>query len=221
MTPRGNEASCADPVHRCNWAKAGVRDVTFKLEDGTTVSASREILAEKNEVLRSMLMGSFVEGTNSCIELPERSRSSLEILIHFLYGCRCEVLDNGDVKTYIEVVFLSQMYMLNSLQAFAMAKMISSIKDGRDIITIYESSVGVIDENLILQALCTVLVKPMKTWKRARWLKEMFQSEHACDIEHNIRMILHHPLDLNRLICNCDQSKSLYRISESEYTKLC
>ncbi|XP_042892679.1 uncharacterized protein LOC122266852 [Penaeus japonicus] len=221
MTPRGNEASCTDPVHRCNWAKAGVRDVTFKLEDGSTVSASREILAEKNEVLRSMLMGSFVEGTNSCIELPERSRSSLEILIHFLYGCRCEVLDNGDVKTYIEVVFLSQMYMLNSLQAFAMAKMISSIKDGRDIITIYESSVGVIDENLILQALCTVLVKPMKTWKRARWLKEMFQSEHACDIEHNIRMILHHPLDLNRLICNCDQSKSLYRISESEYTKLC
>ncbi|XP_069974894.1 uncharacterized protein [Penaeus vannamei] len=221
ITPRGSESSHTDPQDKCKWAKESVRDVTFKLEDGSTVSASREILAEKNEVLRNMLMGSFVEGTTSCITLSDRSRASYEILIHFLYGCRCDVLDSGDIKTYIELVFLSQMYMLNSLQTFAMAKMISSIKVGRDIIGIYESGVGFIDENLILQALCTVLVKPMKTWKRARWLKELFQSEHACDIDHNIRMILHHPLDLNRLICNCDQSKSLYRISESEYTKLC
>ncbi|XP_071538495.1 uncharacterized protein [Panulirus ornatus] len=208
-------------VKECKWKDDETKDVTFKLDDGSTVSANREFLAEKNEVLRGMLMGSFAEGVSTFVELPLTSKTSLEMLIHFLYGCRCDLMEKGDVKAYIDLVFFSQMYMVENLHSYAVFKMMSSINDGGDIIRIYESGVGRIDENLILQALCVVLVKPMKTWKRALWIKELFESKHAEDINHNIRMIIYHPLDMNRLICNCDQSLSLYMVNESAYRKLC
>lgn len=206
---------------KCKWKDDEVKDVTFKLEDGSTVSANREFLSEKNEVLRGMLMGSFVEGESSFVKLALKSKSSLEMLIHFLYGCRCDFMESKNVTEYIDLVFLSQMYLVEDLHSYAMLKLLDSISDGEDIIRIYESGVGHIDENLILQVLCIALVRPMKTWKRARWLKELFQSSHSEDIDHNIRMIIHHPLDMNRLVCCCDQSQCLYKVSESEYTKLC
>lgn len=198
------------------------QDVTFRLKDGSTVSANRESLAEKNEVLRGMLLGSFSEGSSPSVELPWCSKKSVEMLIHFLHGCRhCSLMECGRMEAYVELVLMSQMYLVEGLQGYAEARMIASISEWEDVIHIYESGVGRINENLILQAICLVLVKPMKTWKRARWIKGLFQSPHAEDIDHNIRMILHHPLDMNRLVCNCNQSLSLYMVSESEYRKLC
>nr|XP_045614950.1 uncharacterized protein LOC123768446 isoform X1 [Procambarus clarkii] len=205
----------------CKWENDKVKDVIFKLDDGSTISANREFLSEKNEVLRGMLMGSFVESGSSYVKMPLTNKAALEMLIHFIYGCRCDVMDSGNMSAYIDLVFISQMYFVKHLHAYAVFKMMASISDGEDILKIFESGVGHIDENLILQALCTVLVRPMKTWKRARWMKELFQSSHSKDIDHNIRMIIHHPLDMNRLVCTCDQSLSLYMVSESVYTKLC
>lgn len=216
-----SDLSEAEKLKDCKWKHDETKDVTFKLDDGSTVSANREFLAEKNEVLRGMLKGSFVESGSNFVEMPTISKTSLEILIHFLYGCRCDLMEKGDVQTCIDLVFFSQMYMVKNLHSYAVFKMMSAINDGGDIIRIYESGVGRIDENLILQALCVVLVRPMKTWKRALWMKELFESVHAEDINHNIRMIIYHPLDMNRLTCNCDQSLSLYMVSESAYRKLC
>ncbi|KAK3884636.1 hypothetical protein Pcinc_011101 [Petrolisthes cinctipes] len=216
------------PPHRrpvqsreCKFACDKNKDITFKLKDGSCVSANREFLAEQNEVLSNMLMGSFSEGNSSCIELAWTCKASVEELMHFLYKCECNVMGRGDTKAYIELMFMSQMYLMDDLHAYAVHNLIPSISGGDDIISIYESEVGRIDEHIILQALCNALVKPMKTWKRAIWLKELFQSRHAEDIDHNIRMIIHHPLDMNRQVCNCDQSLSLYRVSESDYRKLC
>ncbi|XP_042211032.1 uncharacterized protein LOC121858595 isoform X2 [Homarus americanus] len=203
----------------CKWGLDEIKDVTFKLEDGSTVSANREFLAEKNEVLRGMLKGTFVEGVSSFVEWPCSSKTPVEMLIHFLYGCRCDFMESRDIKTYIELMFLSQMYLVENLYSYAVFKMMSSISDGDDIIKIYESGVGRMKN--LLQALCKALVKPMKTWKRARWMKELFQSEHSEDIDHNIRMIIHHPLNMNRYVCNCDLSLSLYMACESVYGKLC
>lgn len=197
------------------------KDITFRLKDGSCVSANREFLAEKNEVLSNMLMGSFSEGLSSCIDVAWTCKASVEELMHFFYQCECGLMGQGDTKAYIELMFMSQMYLMDDLQDYAAHNLITSISGGKDIITIYESEVGRINENIMLQALCNALVKPMKTWKRAIWLKELFQSQHADDIDHNIRMIIHHPLDMNRLVCNCDQSLSLYRVSESDYRKLC
>ncbi|KAK8397301.1 hypothetical protein O3P69_004778 [Scylla paramamosain] len=216
-------ASSLNETMDCQWLKdKEEKDVTFRLEDGSTVSANRESLADKNEFLRGMLLGSFSEGLSSSIDLPWTSKESTEMLIHFLHGCRrCIHMESGGMEAYMELVLMSEMYLVEELQVYAESRMISAINAWEDIIRIYESGVGRINENIILWAICTVLVKPMKTWKRARWIKGLFQSPHAKDIDHNIRMILRHPLDMNRLVCNCNQSLSLYMVSESEYTKLC
>ena len=207
----------------CLWPRGKEeKDVTFRLGDGSTVSANRESLADKNEFLRGMLLGSFSEGLSSSVDLPWTSKESTEMLIHFLHGCRlCSHMERGGMQAYMELVLMSEMYLVEELQVYAESRMISAINAWEDIIRIYESGVGRINENIILWAICTVLVKPMKTWKRARWIKGLFQSPHAEDIDHNIRMILRHPLDMNRLVCNCNKSLSLYMVSESEYTKLC
>ena len=210
-----------DPVSGvCRWTTEATRDIAFTFEDGSRIEASRALLASKNDVLNSMLMGSFAEGKDSSIRITETSKASWEILIHFLYECRCPVIEGGDVRAYLELVFLTQMYFVENLKDFALAKIVTSIRSAQDVVSLYESGIDAIDETIILQALCTVLVRPMKTWKRSRWLKELFESSFAEDIDQNIRMILRHPLDINRLVCNCDQSLSLYRASESEYTKL-
>ncbi|KAK7069184.1 hypothetical protein SK128_018719 [Halocaridina rubra] len=205
----------------CKFKLDKVKDITFKLENGETLSANREFLSEKNDVLNGMLSGSFAEGKSTSVDLATTSKTSLEMLIHYLYGCQCDFLENANFRSYLQLVFLSQMYMVKDLDAFAMLKMISAIGEGSDIVMLYESELGRINEHIVLQAICTTLVRPMKTWKRARWFKELFQSKHADDIDHNIRLILHHPLDLNRLVCNCDQSLSLYAAKESVYSKLC
>lgn len=206
----------------CHFARDEAQDITFRLKDGSTVSANRESLAGKNEVLQGMLLGSFSEGSSPSVELPWSSKRSVEMLIHFLHGCRgCQGMEGARMEAYMELVLMSQMYLVEGLQGYAEARMIAAVSEWEDVIHIYESGVGRINENLILQAICLVLVKPMKTWKRARWIKGLFQSPHAEDIDHNIRMILHHPLDMNRLVCNCNQSLSLYMVSESEYRKLC
>ena len=228
-TPTHTGAHTATPTsHKietkeCQWLKdEEEQDVTFKLKDGSSVSANREFLADKNEFLNGMLMGSFSEGQCSSVELPWTSKESIEMLIHYLHGCWvCAHMEGRAMEAYMELVLMSQMYLVERLQLYAETQMISAINEWNDIIQIYESGVGRINENLVLRAICTVLVKPMKTWKRARWIKGLFQSPHAEDIDHNIRMILHHPLDMNRLVCNCNKSLSLYMVSESEYTKLC
>ncbi|XP_068245940.1 uncharacterized protein [Palaemon carinicauda] len=210
----------SDDSKQCKFISDEVKDVTFSLEGGETLSANREFLSEKNDVLNGMLMGSFAEGSSACIKLPEIKKAALEMLIHYLYGCQCDFMENADFQSYLQLVSLSQMYMVKNLDTFAVMKMISTISEGSDIIMLYESGLGRIDENIVMQAISTTLIRPMKTWKRAQWFKELFQSKHSADIDHNIRVVLHYPLDINRLVCNCNQSLSLYAVNESVYSKL-
>ena len=211
---------CSGHTEICHWTNDNNKNITFKLEDGSEVKANRELLATRNEFFKGLLKGHFAESNSEQVPITSISKPCLEFIIHFLYECSCTTLYRGNMESYLELLFASEMYFLHKLRNYAAYKVISQINKAEDVLRIYESGVGRIHEDSILHALCIVLVKPMKTWKRARWIKSLFTSKFSEDIIHNISMILKYPLDVNREICNCDMTQSLYMVSENVYEKL-
>ena len=60
-------------------------DVTFKMSDGSSVSAHRVIVAAGSPVFHAMLYGSMKESSQKEIELPNIERSILKMLFYFIY----------------------------------------------------------------------------------------------------------------------------------------
>ena len=62
----------------------------------------------------SCLLGPFAESEQSEVRIPMTSHGALSMLVHYLYGCRwCSSFDDLPVKTLLELVGLSDQYLLN------------------------------------------------------------------------------------------------------------
>ncbi|XP_078679822.1 armadillo repeat-containing protein 5-like [Branchiostoma floridae x Branchiostoma belcheri] len=107
-------------------------DVVFRLEDKTTVSGCRRVVAEKSAVFAAMLEGHYSESAQSEVNITGVSHDAFLYLVHFVHGCRhnnCTAMqtvckgEGGSVGTSqpqqpveLEILAVANKYLLPTLQ---------------------------------------------------------------------------------------------------------
>ncbi|XP_026683863.1 uncharacterized protein LOC103515326 isoform X3 [Diaphorina citri] len=91
-------------------------DLTFLLDDGSTLKANRELLIHKSLYFETMLCGNFKEcDQKSNIKLSNISAPCLETLLRLIaHYCTC-VLLRIDIGVYLELIVKSDEYLLHEL----------------------------------------------------------------------------------------------------------
>lgn len=97
--------------------------VTFKLDDLSTVQASRIFLCQNSDVFSAMLMGCFKESVETCVRLKNVTKPALEYLFYLLYwGYNNAKHDEtyfpmcDDLQTNLEVLLLADRFLFEKLK---------------------------------------------------------------------------------------------------------
>ena len=115
----------------------------------------RDVLSKSSSVFDAMLNRDFAESTKPEILIKMASKSAVLALFHHLYGCRnCDFLENLDVDTLIELVSLSDKFLLPDLNRVISSRVVRQCLETRHVVRVYEKSLEKcypvlgIDENL-------------------------------------------------------------------------
>ena len=221
----------------CLWAaKEGkdlklIVDATEEMEveeeEGATdrpmIMAHRSILCEASGVWAAMFGGQgWLEDTTSEVTVGGGvGINCVQAIVHYLYGCRrCSYLSNLPLIAYINLLHACHMYGLAKLQHFAAEQIVQNCVTGDDVLAVYVSGVGRINEDIITAVLIKLISVEVPTWRRSEWLQSLSCSVHGPDLLHNLYTIVFRALESGASNCNCDISQSLYMASESVYDKL-
>ncbi|KAJ8679925.1 hypothetical protein QAD02_015712 [Eretmocerus hayati] len=83
--------------------------VTFELDDGSTVDASRRLLCERSHAFSAMLEGSFLESGKRSVKLRKTSREGLNALL--LAVCGSELSD-ASIESLLDAVLLADKFLM-------------------------------------------------------------------------------------------------------------
>ncbi|XP_035228806.1 uncharacterized protein LOC118200925 [Stegodyphus dumicola] len=136
----------SEPCFKCAYENA-LQDVTFALDSGEKISASRKDLSQNSEYFDALLNGHFLERSENLIILPDISVKTLTIILHFLHGCQvqycrniqmisldvllellssCERLLLTDIKAFTEKLLLEYMHPNTIFNIYSQAKLYNS-----------------------------------------------------------------------------------------------
>lgn len=114
------------------------KDVELVGDDGG-VRVNRGRVCASSEVFAVMLDGSFAEAQKNSVSLPKTSKDALLALVHYLYGCRrCPGLSDLRVTVLLELVSLSDKYLLKELNRQVWQEIVERCLDPDQVVCIYE-----------------------------------------------------------------------------------
>lgn len=83
--------------------------VTFELDDGSTVEASRRLLCEKSDAFFSMLEGNFSESGKRRVKLTNASREGLDTLLLAANGA---CFGDRSIESLLDAVLLAEKFLM-------------------------------------------------------------------------------------------------------------
>ena len=139
---RSVELEPRSPV--CRRYEGGVADDLILLcDDGSEISCNKSVLCEASNVFAAMLSGSFTESEQTRVPLPHTSVQALTCLVHNFYTCdpdTCPEFVNLSADTLLELVTLSDKYLLTELNLSTCHAIIRHAGSPRHLSQIYKSA---------------------------------------------------------------------------------
>lgn len=199
----------------------GQRSESMENLDDDVVWVHRSVLCAASEVWTTMLGdGGWQESQSDVVKVQGVSFEALRAIVHNLYGCNCSALSNLSIMNYVQILFACDMYGLKQLRRITARQIILNCSSGEDIVFVYSSGVGRIEEDIISAILVDFLTdQNMFTWKRAKWLHSIAISSHAKELLDILFTIFNTALE-NVTNCMCQPKNNLYMVTTEEYDKL-
>jgi hypothetical protein len=97
-------------------------DVTFKLRDGSLMYLNKLILCSRNEYMKAMLLGGFMESKTNQVEIKEEHTDAFFTLMKYLYTNEIDFNIN-----ILELLFVSDKYMCYDLKDYLQWLLIENI----------------------------------------------------------------------------------------------
>ena len=137
-----------DPVSGCSQCRRHETgqddDLTLVCDDGVEVECNRSVICQASHVFAAMLTGTFTEADQTRVPIPHTSSRALNCLIHFLYTCSpdtCPQYDDLPADTLLELVQLSDQYLLTDLNLSVCHTIIRHSASTQFLTPIYRSAV--------------------------------------------------------------------------------
>jgi len=188
----------------CHRSSSTAEDnLTLVLDDGSSLAANKEILCNSCPVFAAMFSGSFSESGQSSIPLPHTSSPALSCLLHYLYTCHlCQQFSSLAVTTLLELVSLSDKYLLPDLNLAVSHCIIRRFVSGPDLVDLYRLALqkkypvqcGGNPGTLAQATVCTLLVGDMPTRDRVELFRKLVCSQLSGDFIDDVGKMLREKL---------------------------
>jgi len=131
--------------HVCKRHVEGVADddIVLLCDDGSEIACNKEVLCVASHVFSAMLSGSFNESEQTRVPLRHISAQAITCLVHYLYTCdpdTCPEFTNLSADTLLELVTLSDKYLLTELNLSTCHAIIRHAGSPRHLSQIYKSA---------------------------------------------------------------------------------
>jgi len=182
----------------CNRSKAGhTDDLTLVLDDGSELTANRDLVSTASPVFQAMLEGGFKEASRSRVEIPLTSRAALNCIIHNLYSCSwCAEFEELSVTETLELLALSDKFLLQELNVRVSHQIIKGCMQEAFLLSIYRNSlqkempVRCVESSLSKCAVSTILVADMTTETRTKLIQTLMESDLRSDFLDDVNQML-------------------------------
>ena len=138
-------SSCSGDNQECRRSVTDQEDdLILVCDDGTEVSCNKAVICGASSVFAAMLDGSFTESDKARVALPNTSSQSLTCLVHFLYTCSpdtCPQFSNLEADTLLELVTLSDKYLLSDLNLSTCHSVLRHCLDPGHVGAIYKAAI--------------------------------------------------------------------------------
>ena len=172
--------------------------VVLVLDDETEVVANRAKVTEASEVFGVMLSGGFAEAEQTRVRIRQTGRQALELLLHYLYGCRwCPSFAGLPAETLLELASMTDKYILPEFNRTVSHEIVQRCLRVDQAAAVYERAlqgqfpVHGLEDNLAVCAVNYILVGQMdhatRTGVVAKILASKMKSDFADDIAKTIR----------------------------------
>ena len=185
------------------------QDLSLLCDDGTRLRVNKQVISSSCPVFSAMLSGSFTEAERETIRLPGTSGPALTSLLHFLYGCQpglCPQLrqSSGEPETLLELVSLSDKYLLSSLNLSVCHDIIRHSASPGITVRIYRAALqhnypvlcAGREASLALSIVSFLLVGDIKTEDRVGLVRNIVKSDLSQHLLDDIGKILRSRLEL-------------------------
>ena len=194
----------------CSYAESELEeDLGLLCEDGVRVRVNKQVISRSCPVFSAMLSGSFTEAERETIRLPGTSGPALTSLTHFLYGCQPDLcpqlrLTSGQPETLLELVSLSDKYLLSQLNLSVCHSIIRHAASPSHVVRIYRAALqnnypvlcAGREAALAVSIVSQVLVGDIKAGVREELVRNIVRSDLSQHLLDDIGKILRSRLEL-------------------------
>lgn len=165
--------------------------VTFKLDDGTNISANRDFLSEKCDYFNRLLSGDFKESQESEIKLPNVDKESFNLLLNMLE----EDVNLGlykfnlELNVILDVISLADKFMLMDLSTF-LAKCVEQTLTPKTVAEIYRWSIESGTNLLRIESVAFALVGEVTRNERYLMFQRLFNLGYSKYLVEDISNLL-------------------------------
>ena len=199
-------------------------DLNFQMDDGTIISAHKQVMEMASNYFTAMLSYRYLESTQAVIQISDVSPNVFEFALHHIYGCRCTIASNKQpaeasssvshcqvlkrnvsqlqtantrLEFFLQLLAFSDRFMLDSLRTVCEQFLINLI-DTSSVVQIYNLGLRLNSPQLCTHCLCYLLqVKVSDLSSRMHLFKELFLCSDKKDIVQQLYQLLQ--LHLNNI----------------------
>ncbi|XP_056648597.1 uncharacterized protein LOC130453034 [Diorhabda sublineata] len=162
--------------------------VTFKLDDGSCIEADRDVLIEKSDYFNSLLNGHFKEKNEEIIYLHNVEFKTLNCLLNLIKSNSS--LDQVDVDTLLDVIVLSDRYLMNDICCFVRNYVEKHTFSFKTVPTIYKWSLESGLNLLRIECIAFALVTKLMDSSRFSMFDGLFELGYSNELVEDIRALL-------------------------------
>jgi hypothetical protein len=177
--------------------------VTFKLDDGRSLSAEREALGKSSEYFARLLNGDFKESTQEVIALSNVNSQSLEFLLRLI---KCEVdttlpvYIDVELDTFLDVVSLCDRFLMEDYRVFLTDCIEKHRMNSFTIPSIYNWSLQSRTNLLRLECIVYALGANIADSDRVEMFKSLFDLGFTEELLDDIKKLLVKHMTLGRIV---------------------
>lgn len=190
-------------------------DLNFQMDDGTIISAHKQVMEMASNYFTAMLSYHYLESTQAVIQISDVSPNVFEFALHHIYGCtiasskqpaeasssvsHCQVLNrnvsqlqttNTRLEFFLQLLAFSDRFMLDSLRTVCEQFLINLI-DTSSVVQICNLGLCLNSPQLCTHCLCYLLqVKVSDLSSRMHLFKELFLCSDKEDILEQLYELL-------------------------------
>ena len=192
-------------------------DLNFQMDDGTIISAHKQVMEMASNYFTAMLSYRYLESTQAVIQISDVSPNVFEFALHHIYGCRCTIASNKQpaeasssvshcqvlkrnvsqlqtantrLEFFLQLLAFSDRFMLDSLRTVCEQFLINLI-DTSSVVQICNLGLRLNSPQLCTHCLCYLLqVKVSDLSSRMHLFKELFLCSDKEDIVQQLYQLL-------------------------------